>query len=77
MSIRSILSRHGISQYQLAKAMDLDASTISRKLCGNRPWKADELRTVRDFFAERGIEISYEEMLAADEPEPLAQAAEG
>lgn len=58
---------------ELAAALGLDASTVSRKVAGARPWKLDEIQAALAWFSQRlGRVVTFEETFAA-EAEPADQ----
>ena len=52
--IRAILRNKGLSQAQLAQALGLTQSSISRRLAGSQPFRTDELAAVADFL---GVQV--------------------
>ncbi len=62
MSLKAFLESNGIKQVDLAESLELDPSTVSQKLSGDRPWFQQEVDRVLAFLFERlGRPVTYEE----------------
>lgn len=74
---RRFLDDNGISQADLIPVLELDDSTISRKLSGKREWKVTEMQKLRAYASERlGRVVSLDELFPAPAPaEPAASEA--
>lgn len=48
--LRALMTEHGDTAKQLTRALLLDASTVSRKLCGHTPWTCDEMWILMDRY---------------------------
>lgn len=48
--VQAVMFRRRVTQVQLAEALGLDGSTVSRKLHGDRPWSVAELVAVARFL---------------------------
>lgn len=44
--IRAVMAAKGVTQEQLAQALDLAQSSVSRRLAGSQPFRTDELDAV-------------------------------
>lgn len=62
MNLKTFLEANGIKQVELASCLELDPSTVSLKLSGERPWFQGEVDVVLGFLAAR-LErpVTYEE----------------
>jgi predicted transcriptional regulator len=65
MNLAHLLATNHITQPDLADALGLDQSTVSKKVTGSRPWKLDELRRLRTFLRKRGLTLSYDQLIDA------------
>lgn len=72
---RRFLDDNGISQADLIPVLELDDSTISRKLSGKREWKVTEMQKLRAYVSERlGRVVALDELFppaGAPQSEPL------
>jgi transcriptional regulator with XRE-family HTH domain len=65
--IERLLASGAISQAEVARALRLDPSTISRKLSGKRSLKLQEIQGLLRFLSGRlARPVSYEELFAPD-----------
>lgn len=62
--IRAAMAARGVSQAQLAAALGLTQSSISRRLAGSQPFRTDELEAVAAHLGVR-IAINLEDHTAA------------
>jgi transcriptional regulator with XRE-family HTH domain len=57
------LDKAGISQADVAAALSVDPSSISKKISSERPWKLDEIRALLALLAQRTDRaVTYEEV---------------
>jgi len=69
--IESFLDHVGQSKTDLAKALGLDPSTVSRKISGDRPWKQMEIQGLIAFLSERlSRPVTYEELFGTTPTTP-------
>jgi predicted transcriptional regulator len=62
MAIAQFCVLHGIGQGDVAKALGVTPSAVSRKLNGLRKWTRDEIDSVLSMLSERlGHKVTYEE----------------
>ena len=55
-----------ISQTEIAEALRLDPSSVSRKISGERPWKLAEIQGLLAFLTERlDRRVTYEELFGS------------
>lgn len=62
-----LLASRAIRKAEIARALDLDPSTVSRKLSGKRTMKLDEVQALLRFLSRR-LErpVSYEELFTSE-----------
>lgn len=70
--VEVMLARHELRHAELAAAMGVDPSTLSKKLAGARSWKQEDINRALEFFRSRGHAVTYEELFAAPVSEALA-----
>jgi hypothetical protein len=69
-----VLEEGKVSKVELARALRLDPSAVSRKIAGKRGWKLPEVHLLLRYLARRiGREVTYEELF---DPE-LAKTRKG
>lgn len=69
--VERFLDGADVTQTEIAHALGLDPSTVSRKVAGSRPWKLDEIQKLLAFLSQRlGRPVSYNELLADADSEP-------
>jgi hypothetical protein len=62
MNLKPFLESNGIKQVELATTLELDPSTVSLKLSGERPWFQEEVDLVLAFLGRRlNRTVTYEE----------------
>lgn len=73
-NVRAELARRRIRQERLAEALDLSQSAISRRVLGERPFLAHELKIVAKLL---GVEVAdlYAEVPSPSSDEPPAVAS--
>jgi len=60
------LDAAGVSQTEIAKALNLDPSSISRKVSGDRTWKLPEVQALLGWLAARlARPVTYEELFGS------------
>jgi transcriptional regulator with XRE-family HTH domain len=65
--LERLLANGDISRAEIARALRLDPSTVSRKLSGKRSLKLQEIQTLLRFLSGRlARPVSYEELFAPD-----------
>lgn len=61
--IERLLGEADLNQTELAGALGVDSSTISRKIAGSRPWKLVEIQEIiRVLSARLNRTVTYEEV---------------
>lgn len=66
--IERFLDANRITQTEVAQALEVDPSTISRKLRGEREWKLPEVQAVIAFLSARlSRPVTYEDLFADPE----------
>lgn len=58
------LARHGRSQSELARYLNLDPSSLTKTIKGSRRMKADEMLKIDDFFGGRDTDVGAVETLS-------------
>lgn len=67
--LERLLAKGDISKAEIARALSLDPSTVSRKLSGKRSLKLQEIQMLLRFLSGRlARPVSYEELFAPDAP---------
>jgi transcriptional regulator with XRE-family HTH domain len=67
--LERLLTDGAISKAEVARALRLDPSTVSRKLSGKRSLKLHEIQVLLRFLSGRlARTVSYEELFAPDAP---------
>jgi transcriptional regulator with XRE-family HTH domain len=70
--LERLLTDGAISKAEVARALCLDPSTVSRKLSGKRSLKLQEIQVLLRFLSGRlARPVSYEELFAPDAPSGL------
>lgn len=59
-TLRKRLSDVGLTGAALAEILGVDASAVSHKLAGRRPWRLEEARKIVEVLRARGSEASVE-----------------
>lgn len=78
MRSRSALERflddNGFTRAELAAALKLDPSAVSRKVLGDRDWRLDEVEALRAYVSKKlGRRVSWDDLLDRS-PTPGAAA---
>ena len=64
-----------MTRAEVAEALGLDPSAVSRKVLGERPWKLSEIQGLIAYLTTKlGRRVSYEELVG--EPDALVVAPE-
>lgn len=58
-----LIKKHHISRTDLARALKLDRSTISKKLSGSRPLMVEELNQMVEFLKSRKVKVDPSKLL--------------
>jgi hypothetical protein len=70
--LERLLANAAISKAEIARALRLDPSTVSRKLSGKRSFKLQEIQGLLRFLSGRlARPVSYEELFSPDFPPGL------
>jgi predicted transcriptional regulator len=67
--LAGFLDENGITKAEVAQALSLDPSAVSRKVTGSRHWKLVEVQALLAFLTERLARPVTYELLFAPEPE--------
>ena len=49
--LRNIIGQHDMTEADLAAELDIDVSTMSRKLMGHTPWTSAQMWRIMEMFA--------------------------
>lgn len=59
----AFLAKNDITRVEVAAALGIDPSAVSRKVSGERPWKLDEIQGLLAFLSGRvGRKVTYDEL---------------
>lgn len=74
-NLNRLIELAGLTQRQVAAALAMDESVVSRKLAGQRPWRLNELKSLQELLSEKlARAVSLDEMATDTTPteEPAA-----
>lgn len=58
------MGQHGVTQLEVAAALGLESSSVSRKLAGSVTWKLGEIRDLAEFLSQRlGRLVEWDEII--------------
>lgn len=64
-AIGKLLGDSGINQGDIAAVLGMEASAISHKLAGRRPWRQSEMLAVREYLCDRlGQDFSLDDLFS-------------
>lgn len=67
----AFLDENGLTQTEIAGALEVIPSTINKKASGDRPWKGHEINQVLAYVSGKlGRSVSYEEAFGVPAPTP-------
>lgn len=67
MDLTEIISEAGVTQREIAAALDVDPSAVSHKLAGRRPWYASEALQLMQLLHDRGVDVELTDIVRSGE----------
>jgi predicted transcriptional regulator len=71
----AFLTEHRVTRAEVAEALGLDPSAVSRKVLGERPWKLSEIQGLLAYLTTKlARRVSYEELVGEPAADLVARA---